>query len=303
MDGAAFAYFSPLGVALRVSASHGRLIEAVAAACRGWEAPVDPHGPMLHLWLKLGAVPVESTGPVVETDGLDLSIRGNVEAGADARRGHAWCRVANADAFNDPEFREQVLECLILWMLTRSGRTPIHASAFVAGSTAILLAGRGGSGKSCLALAAHSAGFPLLSDDTVYLETGRKFRAWGIPRSVHVFPEDTRREDTPIRLRNGKRKRAIVLPIPPRPVTADAAALCVLRRGKRVSLEPLDSSEALAALGPPEPGFDLLATDITAGLRRITRHGAWRLTLSTDPNEAIALLAANLPRLLGHAAS
>lgn len=300
----ALAYFSPLGLMLRAQASHPRLIEAVAAACRGWEAPTDPHGPMLHLSLKVGPVPVDGTGPVIDTDGLRLTIRGDVEAHADAARGEAWCRVANADAFDDPAFREQVLDCLILWLLTRNGRTPIHASAFAAGSTAILLAGRSGSGKSCLALAAHSAGFPLLSDDTVYLETGRRFRVWGIPRPVHLFPEDApRREDAPIRLRNGKRKRVIALPSPSQPITADAATLCVLRRGEHVALERLDPSAALAALAPLEPGFDLLATDIEAGLRRLTRRGAWRLTLNKEPRDAIALIAANLPRLMEHAAS
>lgn len=300
----AFAYFSPLGVTLRVQAGHPRLIEAVAAACRGWEAPPDVHGPMLHLSLKIGPVPVDGTGPMIGTDGLHLSIRGDVEAHADAAHGQAWCRVANVDAFDDAVFREQVLDCLILWLLTRNGRTPIHASGFVVGPTAILLAGRSGSGKSCLALAAHSAGFPLLSDDTVYLETEGRFRVWGIPRPVHLFPEDAPRlPDAPIRLRNGKRKRAIALPAPPQPVTAGAATLCVLHRGERASLEWLDPSTAIAALGPLEPGFDLLATEIEAGLRRITRRGAWRLTLSAEPKEAIALLAANLPRLIEHASS
>ena len=300
----AFAYFSPLGVTLRVKASHPRLIEAVAAACRGWEAPTDPHGPMLHLSLKMGLVPIDGTGPVVDTDGRRLSIRGHVEAHADAGHGQAWCRVANADAFDDLAFREQVLDCLILWLLTRNGRTPIHASGFVAGHTAILLAGRSGSGKSCLAMAAHSAGFPLLSDDTVYLETERRFRVWGIPRPVHLFPEDAPQlTDAPIRLRNGKRKRAIALPARPQPVTADAATLCVLHRGDCASLEWLDPLTAIVALGPLEPGFDLLATEIETGLRRLTRHGAWRLTLSAEPKEAIALLAANLPRLMEHAAA
>lgn len=302
--GCAFAYFSPLGVMLRVKANHPRLIKAVATACRGWEAPTDPHGPMLDLSLKLGPVSVDGTGPVVSIDGLALSIRGDVEAHADAGRGEAWCRVAHASAFDDPAFREAVLDCLILWMLTRNGRTPIHASGFVVGSTAILLAGRSGSGKSCLALAAHASGFPLLSDDTVYLETTHRFRVWGVPRPVHLFPEDAPRDtQAPIRLRNGKRKCAIALPAPSQPVVAAAASLCVLVRGDRVSLEPLDPPTACAALGPLEPGFDLLATEIEAGLRRITRRGAWRLTLGAEPKEAIALLAANLPRLIGRAAA
>jgi hypothetical protein len=300
----ACAYFSPLGVTLRVTASHPRLIEAVAAVCRGWEAPADLQGPTLRLSLKVGPVAVDGAGPVIESDGPRLSVRGDVEAHADAGYGEAWCRVGSADAFDDPAFREQVLDSLILWLLTRNGRTPIHASGFVVGSTAILLAGRSGSGKSCLALAAHAARFPLLSDDTVYLETESRFRVWGIPRPIHLLPEDAPQSPrAPTRFRNGKHKRAIALPAPSQPVEADAATLCVLRRGDQAALEWLDSSTALATLGPPEPGFDLLAREIEAGLRRITPHGAWRLTLSAEPKEAIALLGANLPRLMERATS
>lgn len=303
-EGCASAYFSPLGVTLRVTASHPRLITAVASACRGWEAPADPHGPVLELRLMTGPVPVGDGIPSVTVDGLRLSIRGGTEAHADAGQGYAWSRVPHASAFDDPAFREQVLDCLLLWLLTRNGRTPIHASGFVAGTTAILLAGPSGSGKSCLALAAHAAGFPLLSDDTVYLETERRLRIWGVPRPVHLFSEDAPgQEDAPIRLRNGKRKRAVALPASAQPVTAAAASLCVLARGDRVTLEPLTPPEALATLGPLEPGFDLLSVEIETGLRRITQRGAWRLTLGTNPDEAIALLAQNLPRLIEHAAA
>lgn len=298
-DGCTLAYFSPLGVTLRVKASHSRLLRAVTIACRGWEAPADPDGPMLELSLKVGPVSVEGPELVVRTDGLELAIRGNVEAHADAGNGRAWCRVTRADALDDPAFRESVLDCMILWLLTRHGRTPIHASSFIAGRTAILLAGPSGSGKSCLALAAHAAGFALLSDDTVYLETDRRFRVWGIPRPVHLFPEDAPQyERAPTRLRNGKRKRAIILPPQPRPVVAEAATLCVLDRGTRVALEPLAPLAAIEALGPLEPGFDLLAREIHAGLRRVTWNGAWRLTLGVDPAQAVALLAANLPQLI-----
>lgn len=303
-DNGVGAYFFPLGLTLRAEANHPRLIEAVAMACSGWEAAADPQGPTLRLTLAVGPVSVSDSEPAVRTDKLRLSIRGNVEAFADPVTGQAFCRVSDSHAFDDPAFREAVLDCLVLWLLTRSGRTPIHAAGFTAGRTAILLAGRSGSGKSCLALAAHAAGFPLLSDDTVYLETQCKLCVWGIPRPVHLFPHDAAGfADAPLRLRNGKRKHAVALSAHPGPKTADAAALCVLVRGERVALEPMDPAAVLAELGPPEPGFDLLAADIEAGLQRITRRGAWRLTLGRDPNDAIALLAENLPQLIAHAAS
>ena len=295
------AHFAPLGIALEVEADDAALICAVAETCRGWEARVEPDVAPLSLQLELG--PVAVGDPVARPEGACLSIRGGVEAWADAARGSAWCRLPSAAALGDPAFRERVLDSLVLWMLTRRGRTPVHAAAFVAGGAAILLAGPSGSGKSCLAWAACRAGFALLSDDTVYVETLPRLRLWGIPRPIHLFPEDApEHADAPLRLRNGKRKRAIVRPPAPGPITADAAVLCLLARGDGVALEPLDPAAALAVLGPPEPGFDLLAHDIEAALRRIADRGAWRLTLGNDPREAIRLLAANLPRLAEKAA-
>lgn len=297
-------HFAPFGLALCVEASDVLLIRAVAAACRGWEAPIEPDGATLHLRLQIGPVGVGGDVPHVEVEGSRLTIRGGVEAVADAGLGQAWCRVRDAHVFDDPIVREQVLDCLVLWLVTRNGRTPLHAAAIVAEGTAILLAGPSGSGKSCLALAAHRAGFPLISDDTVYVETAPRFRIHGIPRAVHLFPEDAPPRDAgPIRLRNGKRKRAVTLPAPAQAATADRAVLCVLDRGTRAGLEPLTRDAARAALGPLEPGFDLLADDIEEVLDRIARRGAWRLRLSRDPAEAIDVLAAHLPSLCARAAS
>lgn len=296
--------FAPLGIALRVDADCVALVDAVAAMCLGCEAPIGPDTPRLHLRLRLGPVAVGDGEPAIRIDGARLSIRGDgVDAGADARQGRAWCRVGDARRFGDPGFRERVLDTLILWMITRCDRTPVHASAFVAGGIGVMLAGRSGSGKSCLAWAAHAAGYALLSDDTVYVETRSRFRLWGIPRAIHLFPEDApERADAPIRLRNGKRKRAIALPVARRAV-ASRAVLCVLARGERVALDPLDPDAAIAVIGAPEPGFDLLEAEAAAAIRHITRKGAWRLTLGADPHAAIRLLAANLPRLEERTAS
>ena len=301
----AFAHFAPLGLTLRVEASNAELIRAVAAACRGWEAPAEPGGAGLHLHLQVGPVPLGGAEPLVRAEGSRLSISGGVAAAADADLGRAWCRVGDARAFDDPALRERVLDCLILWLVTRNGRTPLHAAGIVAGGTAILLAGRSGSGKSCLALAAHRAGFPLISDDTVYVEMESRFRIRGVPRPIHLFAKDVPGHGPgPIRWRNGKRKHAVALPIPAQPVTADRAVLCVLDRGgDKARLEPLAPDAARAALGPPEPGFDLLADDIAVVLNRITHRGAWRLRLSHDPAEAVDLLAANQALLAEWAAS
>jgi len=188
--------------------------------------------------------------------------------------------------------------------VTRRGRAPIHAAGFLAGDLAILLAGPAGAGKSCLALATHQAGFRLLSDDTVYISAAPVLRIWGIPSAIHLFPEDAPVSGCgPMRVRNGKLKLAV--PVRPTwsPPTARRAALCVLDFGTSAALRKIGQAEALRRCGPLEAGFDLLRAPIEAALERLTRNGAWRLTLSPRPAEAIALLVDNLSALGGEVAA
>jgi hypothetical protein len=79
--------------------------------------------------------------------------------------------------------------------------------------------------------------------------------------------------------------------------------LCVLEFGTEAALDRIDQAEALRRCGQLEAGFDLLREPIDAALETLTRDGAWRLTLSPHPAEAIALLADNLPALGGEAAA
>ena len=72
-----------------------------------------------------------------------------------------------------------------------------------------------------------------------------------------------------------------------------------MRFGDEAALTPLDPAAAVRAFTVLEPGFDLLADDIAAAVAALARHGAWSLTLSDRPEEAIALLADNLPLLRG----
>ena len=72
-----------------------------------------------------------------------------------------------------------------------------------------------------------------------------------------------------------------------------------MRFGVDAALTPLDPAAAVQAFTVLEPGFDLLAGDIAAAVAALARHGAWSLTLSDRPEEAMALLADNLPLLRG----
>ena len=290
------ARFRPLGIALDVETDEPELLTAVATACHGWEDDVDPAARRLHLTLMVGQRVCRAGEPLIEVDGLNLRIMGGgVEARADAARGTACCMVS-ADLLRDEAaLRQDVLDPLILFLVTRSGRAPIHAAGLLAGDLAILLAGPAGAGKSCLALAAHRAGFELLSDDTVYVSVTPGLRVRGIPRPIHLFPDDAASSGGgAARLRNGKLKQAIAVRPARHAPLASRAVFCVLDFGPEVALTRIDQAEALRRCGPLEAGFDLLRGPIETALAALTRNGAWRLTLSPRPAEAIALLADSL---------
>jgi len=278
------------------------LLAAVERACHGWNGSKAAEIEPLHLRLKVGANWEADRDTTISADKWRLQIDGRwVAARADASRGRAECVVAGNHQ-DRPALQDEVLDTLILFLATRRDRTPIHAAGFVADGFALLLAGRSGSGKSCLALAAHEAGFALLSDDTVYIEQRPKLRIWGLPRPIHLFAEDMPSGSCGgIRIRGGKAKHVLPVNMPARAVTADRAVLCVLGRGTSASLARIGQREALAELGSLEEGFDLLKDEIEAALALLTRNGAWRLTLSADPAEAIEVLRANLPLLNANA--
>lgn len=228
-----------------------------------------------------------------------MTIRGpGVRACANAGEKRATCFLSS-DYLDDPRrLEEEVLEPLILRLLTREDRTPIHASGFIINGLAIILAGRSGSGKSCLARAADDAGLQLLSDDVVYVQTSPVLRVWGWPTAAHLLPEDVASAKFPVRIRNGKSK--YVLPLRSASIGAVSctqAVLCVLARGKEPALAPLAPDEVMRRLWPLDPGFDELPGQISVAISALSARGAWELSLSDRPDEAIRLLLSSFHRL------
>jgi hypothetical protein len=289
--------FHPFGIPLAVEVNEPELLAAVADACRGCEDGVDPDARPLHLTLVVDRDLRGIGEPDVVVEGGFIRISGGgVEAWADALRGEGWCMISGDYLLDDAALRDRVLDPLILFLVTRSGRTPIHAAGFLAGDRAILLAGPSGAGKSCLALAAQEAGFDLLSDDTIYVKTGPALRLWGMSRPIHVFPKDAPIGGGAERLRGDKLKHAVPIHAGSARAVAEDAVLCVLASGERPSLRRIGRQEALYALGEPEAGFDLLRDEGRAALEALAARGAWLLTLSSEPAEAICLLAATFGR-------
>jgi hypothetical protein len=160
------------------------------------------------------------------------------------------------------------------------------------GDLAVVLAGRSGSGKSTLALAAVQRGYAILSDDTVFVQREPSFALWGLPRPIHVFAADAPEGDHPTRIRGGKIKSAV--PLPEAALRAEDCALLLLARGTELDLRAIEPREAVASLMQLDPGFDLLEQESHEALTELASRGAWRLTLSRDPDAAIELVTRRL---------
>jgi len=129
-----------------------------------------------------------------------------------------------------------------------------------------------------------------LSDDTIFVQASPVFRLWSLAGAIHVFAKDAPPgSDGAMRLRAGRWKKSLVMP--ERRRVADEAVLCILERGETVHLAPLSADEAVRSLtANPEPGYQFYGDASVAAARALVGKGAWRLTLSADPAEAIALI-------------
>lgn len=289
-----------MGIPVRFEADAEALLDSAVQAFSAWmHAPQDEDASPLTVRLRLGPG-VEEVGqePRISLDGPVLRVVGRsvrAEARVDARIARSS---VPHDLSEDPaRLAATLLDTIVLFLVTRCGRIPLHAAGLLVGDQALLLAGSSGSGKSTLALAAHERGIPVLSEDTVYIQLEPTVRVWGFPRPIHLLSPPAQRApaapvDGSFRLRGGRWKVAVPAERswPEGPV-AEQAQLCLLEHGGRVSLRPTTAEHARERLlGCLEPGFDHFADVLPRAVEELTRRGAWILTLSEDPDEAIALL-------------
>jgi hypothetical protein len=267
------------------------LLSAAAAACGDWRRTEGADGPPIQMTLEAVEGPCAGP-PEISVEGMRLTMTGSgVEGGADALALNAWCKVPRTLLDQPARLAGEVIDTLLLFLLARSGRVPLHAAGILFDQTAVLLAGASGSGKSTLSLAAAARGLQILSDDTVYIQLQPRLRIWGLPRPIHVFPADAPGFIGEIRLRAGKLKTAVPAPAWTEPPVAERAAVVLLERGDQVRLEPVEPSVAARSLSRLESGFDLLAQESAEAVAAVTAGGAWRLTLTRDPGAAIEALS------------
>ena len=67
--------------------------------------------------------------------------------------------------------------------------------------------------------------------------------------------------------------------------------LFLLTQGDRILFHRLDPEDAVRELArDPEPGYEFYGARLEEAIRALAAGGCWRLSLSTNPDEAIAAL-------------
>jgi len=225
----------------------------------------------------------------LQIDGRRLEVVDDgITVKADGERGRGTC-IFRPIAVDSEPFANAI-NTVVLFLIAQAGRIPLHASAVIVHGRALVLAGRSGTGKSALALAADRAGLPVLSEDTVFLQLQPSLCVWGRAEFVHLAEEDVPAGVAGgIRVRSGRVKKAI--PILHRCRRADRAILFLLTEGDRVIFQKLDPEDAVRALTrDPEPGYEFYGAHLEEAIRALAAKGCWRMRLSTEPDEAIAAL-------------
>lgn len=289
-------YFDFLGISVAIVSGDEGLLATVRAAYSDHVTEAPDGAPAIEMRLELGDGDPRS-GEDIRVDGARLSLRGEGGSGwADAGDGRAG-GLAAARLVGDPvAMAGELVDTLLLFLLTRRDRTPVHAAGLLVDGTALVLAGPSGSGKSTLALAAMERGVPILSDDTLYIQLQPALRVWGFRRPLHVFPQDAPRFTGQVRLRAGKLKTIVPL-APSEASVAGRAVPLLLERGEALGLSRLDPAEVEAGLMRLDAGFDLLPREAASAARALAAAGGWRLTLARDPAAAIDFLCERLPLL------
>ena len=215
-------------------------------------------------------------------------VKGGIAVRADGESGHGSC-IFQPTAVSSAPFADAI-NTVVLFLVAQADRIPLHASAVIVHARALILAGRSGTGKSALALAADRAGLPVLSEDTVFLQLRPSFCAWGRAEVVHLSEKDAPPGVVGgIRVRSGRVKRAI--PIIHRCRKAERAMLFLLTKGDRIIFHRLGPDDAVRELTRnPEPGYEFYGARLEEAVRVLASGGCWQLSLSNNPDEAIAAL-------------
>jgi len=224
----------------------------------------------------------------------------------DHSAGHAVFAVADADAI-PPWDRACPLRAILTWWFASQGLLLAHGAAVGSEDGAVVLVGRGGSGKSTTSLACLAAGLGFLGDDYVLIDP-EAARVWSAYGSAKLAPEhldrypDLLRPDAP-RAGDPADAKSVGWPLRDQPMarvlSAPIKAFVVPRvvGGPICELSLQPASRALMALAPltmfQTPGDQRLAFELASAVVRPVPSLELRL------GDDMATAAAELSNFLG----
>ena len=201
--------------------------------------------------------------------------------------------------------RYELIEFALYTLVPRVlGLVPLHAACVGLDGRGVLLTGAAGSGKSTASLSCGEAGFELLSEDAVFVETP-SLRAVGCANFLHVrtdalalLERGTRalaQRAPVIRRHSGVRKFELDLRRPPfqpprRPLELVAAIALSTRRARGARLlEPMTRAQLTAHLEREQP-YARAQRGWRAFRRRMQALPAFRLLRGAHPRAAALAL-------------
>jgi len=245
--------------------------------------PPDGHAPVRYSCPDESRVVVETAASVAVSDPLRRRALARVTTGLVADRMH---------------FRTEVLEAVTLALLSHFDRHPVHAAAVAMNGRAALLAAPSGTGKSTLAYACHAAGMDLLGDDHVRVQLEPELRLWGWPGRVRLAPATRwspaieHSDDAPESPVGDKTVVEALDRMSAARLVAKDVTVCLLTRdGRAASVAPIDAAALARALDAQlAPGFDRFPARWPVVRDALAARAGWRLNLSSDPREGVALV-------------
>ncbi|HEY8548736.1 MAG TPA: hypothetical protein VIL35_02170 [Vicinamibacterales bacterium] len=299
--------FPVLGIPLRVRSNARRAIDLAALSFAAWDsldpALIDRHCPVeMHvivhdaaraegtLWDARAPFVFRRHGPVLVAGCGDVLLTIDLEA----RRYVAFVPPA---ALDRPEWYRWHVNGMARFAMCALDRFPVHAATWIAGGTAVMIAGPAGSGKSSLTYAAFRRGLPILAEEATHVALANGRRLWGHTEQITIgegasalFPELPPARRVP----GGKVKHVVPLDAAASPLTHDAPVIVGVLSGRRDGaprLTPLPESEAQDVLtAEPEEGFDQFPELQGSVARAFAGVRMFRLDVGRDPDAAVGLL-------------
>jgi hypothetical protein len=200
-----------------------------------------------------------------------------------------------------PQMR-RAFEGLLLSLVNRRDRHPIHAATLASHNSALVLHGRSGVGKSTLAWEAHRGGICVISDDASRIQRSPELRVWGDGTPPRILLLEAVR-DRYAELRSlraepmggdNEPKAAVRLDRDAEwtPSARNPRVVLLSRSGApRVSVTEVGSDEIYAALmAAPEAEMDLSPRNREGVLRALAARGGFRMDLSPRAADAVPVL-------------